>query len=154
MEGWLSDMSSRPVYSTRFKVGAAVVVTLAVAAFVLAYLSVKDGSTDPIVSSTGAADAVEDLIPRRGNQVPQQSTVGIDLRSGWEAALSINGQPIPPDQLRVTPEIGLVEYTPGDGQAVEAFRPGENCVDATVWPVSEGRGGGSTRTVSWCFEVV
>jgi hypothetical protein len=154
MEGWLAVMAAPPVYSTRFKIGAVIVLTLALAAFAVAYLSTQEGGDDPIIASGGAADVVETLIPARGEQVPQQQTVGIDLVGGWDASLTVNSVEIPPDELQVTRELSLVQFTPADGRAVEQFQPGENCVHATIWPLSEGRGGESTRTVGWCFEVV
>lgn len=147
-------MAGSPVYSTRFKIGAVVVLTAAIAAFVIAYLSTQEGGDDPIISSGGASDAIETLIPARGSQVPQQQTVGVDLAGGWDAALSVNGVEIPPDELQVTRELSLVQFTPADGRIVEQFQPGENCVEATIWPLSEGRDGDETRTVGWCFEVV
>lgn len=146
-------MSSAPVYSTRFKVVAILVLAGAIAAFVLAYLSFADGDDDPILSSGGQGDYVEALIPARNSQVPRQSRVGIDLITGWDGVLVINDVAIPEDELVVTRELGLVEFTPGDGKAIEELAGGQNCVVATVWPISEGREQGA-RNVSWCFEVV
>ncbi|HEX6236638.1 MAG TPA: hypothetical protein VFZ68_05565 [Acidimicrobiales bacterium] len=148
-------MAAAPVYSTRFKVVAALVITVAAAAFVTAYLATQQGSDDPVVSSGAASEAVESLIPDRGAQVPQQQpTIGVDLAGGWDAALAVNGVEIPDDELDVTPELSLVQFTPADGRAVEQFRPGRNCVEATIWPLSAGRDGEETRTVGWCFDVV
>ena len=96
---------------------------------------------------------VENLIPRRDAQVPQQSNVGIDLVTGWDGVLIVNGVNIPEDQLQVTPEIGLIEFTPGEGKAVEALETGQNCVAAVVWKLADGRGV-ADRTIPWCFDVV
>ena len=96
---------------------------------------------------------VENLIPRRNAQVPQQSNVGIDLVTGWDGVLVINGVFIPEDQLQVTPEIGLIEYTPAEGKAVEMLESGQNCVSAVIWRISDGRGV-ADRTIPWCFDVV
>ncbi|MFP3900111.1 MAG: hypothetical protein ACLFXM_04600 [Acidimicrobiia bacterium] len=147
-------MAAAPVYSTRFKLVAALVLTVAIAAFVTAYLATQQGDDDPVVSSGAASEAVENLIPDRGDQVPQQQTVGVDLAGGWNAALAVNGVEIPDGELDVTPELSLVQFTPADGRTVEQFQPGRNCVEATIWPLSEGRGGEETRTVGWCFDVV
>ena len=53
----------------------------------------------------------------------------------------------------LTPEIGLIEFTPGPDKAVEELASGENCVTAVIWRVSDGRGV-DDRTIPWCFDVV
>ncbi|MFO7280872.1 MAG: hypothetical protein C0P77_010755 [Thermoanaerobacterales bacterium] len=145
-------MTPTSPYSTRFKIVASAVVAVAVALLVVAVRSFDDGNDDPVLRS-GDQDVVEALIPRRDAQVPRQSRVGIDLAIGWEGTLVIDGVEIPADQLDVTPELGLIEYTPGDGKAVEELQPGQNCVSAVIWRSQDGRGV-ADRTVPWCFEVV
>jgi hypothetical protein len=150
---WCPVPTTTPVYSTRFKLLAAALLALAIAAFVGAYLTFAQGEDDPVLRSGGQNEYVEALIPERNSQVPQQTTVGIDLATGWTGVLVINGVEIPEDQLNVTEELGLVEYTPADGLAVEQLEGGQNCVTAVVWRLSEGRDEGG-RNVTWCFEVV
>jgi hypothetical protein len=145
-------MAGSPTYTTRFKIGAVVVLALAITFFGIAIRSFEDGGDDPVLNE-GDAAVVENLLPRRNAQVPQQSNVGIDLMTGWDGVLVINGVMIPEDQLQVTPEIGLIEFTPGDGKAVEALEPGQNCVSAVIWKIADGRGV-SDRTIPWCFDVV
>ena len=139
-------------YSTRFKLVAAAVVTVAVGLFVVAFSALSGGDDDPVLPE-GDQQVVEDLIPRRDAQVPQQSEVGIDLVTGWEGTLVLNGVEIPADELQLTPQIGLIQYTPGEGKTVEALETGQNCVTALIWRISEGRGV-NDRTIPWCFEVV
>lgn len=145
-------MARSPVYSTRFKVVAAVVVALAAGLFAVAAGSLDEGSDDPALRG-GDTAVVENLIPHRDAQVPQQSSVGIDLATGWGGTLLVDGVEIPEAELDLTPELGLVEFTPGEGKAVETLQPGRNCVSALIWRLSEGRGV-ADRTVPWCFEVV
>lgn len=139
-------------YSTRFKIVAALVVTAAVGLLVYAIVGIDDGGEDPVLRG-GDGAVVENLIPRRNAQVPQQSNVGIDLVTGWDGTLIIDAVEIPRDQLQLTPEIGLVEFTPADGAAVEELDSGRNCVSAVIWRVADGRGV-DDRTIPWCFEVV
>lgn len=139
------------VYSTRFRVVAAVIVTLAVSAFVLAYFSAQEGEDDPVLES-GNADFVETLIPQRNAQVPQQSSIGIDLASDWTGVLIVNDVEIPEDQLQVTAELGLIQFTPGPGTQVEELRAGVNTVTAVVWPRSATRN--AAQNITWAFEVV
>jgi hypothetical protein len=145
-------MAKSSVYSTRFKIGAVVVLAVAITLLAIGVRSLSDGGDDPVLRG-GDAAIVENLIPRRDAQVPQQSNVGIDLVTGWAGTLVIDGVEIPGDELQVTPEIGLIEFTPGDGKAVEALDAGQNCVSAVIWKVSDGRGV-ADRTIPWCFEVV
>jgi hypothetical protein len=145
--------TTTPVYSTRFKIVAAVVLAAAIAAFVGAYFTFTEGDDDPVLRSGGQDEYVERLVPDRNSQVPQQSPVGIDLVTGWTGVLVVNGVEIPEDELNVTQELGLVEFMPADGRTVEQLEGGQNCVTAVVWPLAEGRDRGG-RTVTWCFEVV
>ncbi|MGH9110896.1 MAG: hypothetical protein ACRDZN_01125, partial [Acidimicrobiales bacterium] len=130
-------MATTSVYSTRFKVVATLVLAVAGAAFVLAYLSAQEGDDDPLLT-TGTSEIVETLMPRRDSQVPQQTSIGIDLVSGWTGTLLVNDVEIPQDQLTVTPELALIEFSPGDGRAIEELAAGRNCVTAVVWPIAEG----------------
>jgi hypothetical protein len=141
-------------YSTRFKIVATTVFVLAVAAFVGAYLATSDEGDDDLATSGGATtgDVVEQRVPAPNSQVPQQSTIAIDLVAGWEGTLQLDNVEIPLDQLTLTPELARIEFTPGDGKVVEELRPGRNCVTAIVWPIAEGRE--SARQIPWCFEVV
>jgi hypothetical protein len=146
--------TSTSPYSTRFKVVAVVVLALAISAFVAAYLATSDDGDDALGTSGDEIgnDVVEQRIPAPGSQVPQQSTVGIDLLSGWEGTLQLNEVEIPMDQLKLTPELARIEFTPGDGKVVEELQAGLNCVTAIVWPISEGRD--AARQIPWCFTVV
>jgi hypothetical protein len=145
-------MAETPVYSTRFKVAAVAVLAVAITLFVLAIGAFEDGGDDPVLQG-GDAAVVENLIPRRDAQVPQQSNVGIDVQTGWEGTLVIGGVEIPRGQLQITPEIGLIEFTPAEGMAVEELATGQNCVSAVIWKISDGRGV-ADRTIPWCFDVV
>jgi len=146
-------MPSAPVYSFRFRLLAGLVIVAAVGLFTLAYLSFQEGSEDPILQSGEADEFVDELIPARSASVVQQQTVGIDLIPTWTGVLVVDGTEIPQDQLQVTPELGLIQFTPNEGQAVEQLRAGTNTVDAIVWPRSESRET-AARTISWTFEVV
>jgi len=144
-------MAQTSPYSTRFKVIASLVAAAAIALFAVAILTLS-GNKDQGLSADNAK-VVDALIPTANTQVPQQSSVGIDLVAGWDGVLRINGVEIPEDELVKTPQTGLIMFTPGDGKAVEEFETGRNCVTAVIWPIAEGRGP-ADRQVPWCFEVV
>ena len=147
-----TDMADPSPYSTRFRIVAALVFAVAVALLAFAVIGLDEGNDDPVLQG-GDRAVVENLIPRRNAQVPQQSGVGIDLVTGWDGTLVVSGVEIPRDQLVLTPEIGLIEFTPGPDKAVEELASGENCVTAVIWRVSDGRGV-DDRSIPWCFDVV
>lgn len=141
--------SPPPIYSTRFKIIAAVLVTLVAVGFVAAYLATE--STDD--SDTSGVDSfVEQLIPGRDTQLLQQGTVGIDLAAGWEARLVIDGVAVPEDELNVVDSLNLTEFTPGPDKVMDALPVGTVCATATVWKASTGPE--DSRQVTWCFEVI
>jgi hypothetical protein len=144
-------MAQTSPYSTRFKVIAVVVLTVAISLFVIAFLTLSENKDQGL--SADNAEVVDALIPAANTQVPQQSSVGIDLAVGWDGVLQINGVEIPEDELVVTPQTGLIMFTPGDGKTVEQFETGRNCVTAVIWRIQDGRGT-ADRQVPWCFEVV
>jgi hypothetical protein len=141
--------SAPPLYSTRFKILAAVLLTLAIAAFVAAYLATSEDDG----SGSGAdGEFVERLLPERDSQIVQQGTVGIDLAPGWEGSLTIDGVAIPEDELDVTASLNLVQFTPGEGQAMRTLPVGNVCAQARAWETATGPD--AARTVTWCFDVI
>lgn len=144
--------SPPPLYSTRFKILASVLVTLAVGALVVAYLSTSSGDDDGVVASGGTSAFVERLLPGRDTQVVQQGTVGIDLAPGWSGTLVIDGVAIPAADLVVNDALNLVQFTPGPDKVMEALPVGNICAQATVYELSTGPG--DSRVVSWCFDVI
>jgi hypothetical protein len=145
--------TSGPVYSRRFKVVAAVVLAAATALFTAAYLMASEGDDDPGRATGGRGVFVEALLPPEDSQVVQQSTVGIDLATGWQGVLRLNGEEVPEDELTRDQALNLVQFTPGSGKLMERLPIGRNCAQALVWRSAAGRGDGD-RTISWCFEVI
>ena len=144
--------TSTSPYSTRFKLVAAAVIAVALVLIGVAFSALSNGEDDPVLTEADAK-VVDNLIPRRNAQVPQQSSVGIDLAVGWSGTLVVDGTEIPEDELQVTPQIGLIEFTPGPGKAVEEYQAGQNCVTAIIWRIADGRGV-ADRNIPWCFQVV
>lgn len=95
------------------------------------------------------AQVIESLIPGEQEATLQQGEVGIDLLTGWDASLTIDGVAIPESQLDKVEDLGIVTFTPGQGKAVEYWRAGQNCVTATYWQRATGPDQSFTR--QWCF---
>ena len=149
-------------YTTRFKITAVVILAVVAVLGVVAYGIASDSSGDPVASSGGTREFVEQLIPPGGSQVLQQGTVGIDLVSGWTGELSIDGVAIPASDLdtgqegpgdTVSSGLERLTFTPGPSKVMEDLPLGPVCAQAVVWDRAAGRDN-SQRTVSWCFEVI
>jgi hypothetical protein len=95
---------------------------------------------------------IESRNPQDGEKILQQAQITIDLLSGWDGKLTIDGIAIPRSQLRLVPQQNQVFFTPGEGKAIEELEAGDTCVTATIWKSSEGPGKDS-QPVQWCFTV-
>lgn len=150
-------------YPTRTKVIIAVVLAVAIAAIVMAYLSTVegDGSDVQISGADGLQDmsqrdpsGVEALIPRDGAEILGQETIGIDLVAGWTGELTLlpgNGvaTTLPADELERDSALNRITYQPGPGRAIERLS-GDYCLVATIWDRVEGREQ-TQRVENWCF---
>lgn len=162
----MTSPSPRPPglsYPTRTKVVIAVVLAIAVAAIVLAYLSTVEGDGGGVqvsgadgLQNTAERDpsGVEALIPPRDSQVLGQETIGIDLVPGWTGELTLlpgNGvaTTLPADEIDVDSALNRITYQPGQGKAIERLS-GDYCLVATIWDQVEGREQ-TQRVENWCF---
>ena len=91
----LNTLASRAKFSRLF--GPAL-VTLGIILVIFALVLSTQDSGDIRVEGN---PAIEALIPEADSEVLRQSAVGIDLTSGYDAQLTINGIPIPPDKITV-----------------------------------------------------
>lgn len=126
----------------------------------------------------GLPDAIENIDPIQGaTQVPQQTRVFIDLLSGYEATMSIDGtllevfsldsgdvdqQPpalggdqeeiiVPPGAI-YEPGNNTLTFAPGPSQPIEAFGTGVHTVTIRYWLTTDGPD--RFRTFNWTFYVV
>ena len=96
---------------------------------------------------------VDRLVPTSGSDVLSQSTVGVDVASGFDAYLIVDGKEIKStaDGLVKQLSTGLVQFTPGEGRPVESLPSGRNCVTAMVWEAVDGPA--TAKPTNWCFDV-
>lgn len=126
---------------------------LVVVAIGMFWLAGQHGNADPepVVSES----AVEQLIPADGSpSVLRQAEIGIDLRDGWTAELTINGVFIPEDQLRRNEPLAQVFFSPGPGKEIERFNSGTVVVVASIWRPIDGETREDARQVMWSFKVL
>jgi hypothetical protein len=95
-------------------------------------------------------DAVESFSPGEGDLVVQPVRVVLDLRSGYEASLVIDGIPIPEDQIDAIPQTGRYQFEPAPGKVIERWTPGEHTVVATYVGGANSLDAG---TIVWTFRI-
>jgi hypothetical protein len=124
----------------------ALLIVVVVVCVVVLYKKAESGTT-------GLNNAAIDrLIPDPDAKILQQDTVGIDLASGYTATLTLNGTPIPDDQLTIVPQLNQVTFTPGPDKDTQLVPAQQNCLVATYWQLSTGPSQSNTQT--WCFSVL
>ena len=92
---------------------------------------------------------IQQVTPNNNDKIPQQGQVGIKLATGYKATLTVNGIPVPDDQIDEIAAFNQFLFQPGSGKVVEAWPAGQNCVTATYFQYATGPSQPSTYT--WCF---
>lgn len=111
----------------------------------------KSGEVEPSLADA----AVQSLSPSDGSpNVLRQSEIGIDLAEGWVAQLSINGRPIPDDELRINAPLNQFFFTPGPGKEIETLNAGTVIVVASIWKPVDGETRADARQVIWRFRTI
>lgn len=140
-----SGARARRRFQPRYVAYAVLVAVVVVAVYALVQLA----DTNATNLESGS---IERLIPTPDSKILQQDQIGIDLATGYEASLAVNGTPLPLDEVLVVPALNQVFFQPGPGKAFEFWPAGRNCVVATFWRTETGPGQSAART--WCFSVV
>lgn len=101
----------------------------------------------------GPVDPVEAFLPRSGQGSACLEPVGVDLIPGYAATLTINGIPIPPEQMNValdadgkptnqiTASRSLGQYTFGPEAGcpdARVLRPTNNLLQACIYRIQDG----------------
>jgi len=72
---------------------------------------------------------LEDVFPRPGDAVIRQTQIEVDLAVGYEAALEVDGYPIPPTEIFFDPSTGLLRWGPSPtGVVYTDWSPGTHSV--------------------------
>jgi hypothetical protein len=108
-------------------------------------------SKDQNRSTTCSAGPVVLLIPCPGDSDLRQGVIGVELQSGYQAALIVDAAEIPQDQLR-TGGTNEVYFQPGAGTETGALAPGGHSATVVYWPVTGTRDADGKQFV-WRFNV-
>lgn len=163
----IRDPPPQPLLSWRRLV---ILLALCFAGF-LVFMAVKTGGgTDGTIDTE---TAIVRYTPNPGGRVLRQSEVGVELEPGYDGRLTINGVPIPEEQMLGaidpdSPEFQqlpanlqdqgprpnnkyIVMFRPGEGKAITQFDTGEIEISVRYWEISEGEA--SSRTVTYIIRV-
>jgi hypothetical protein len=104
-------------------------------------------NTEPLLPS-----AIEELIPKPGDLVSPQSTIGVNLRDDLTGALQLDGVEIPQDQVVEQPTVGIITFKPGPDKELSRLPQGSHTITVLYWARSSTREKGATA-YSWSFKV-
>ena len=106
---------------------------------------------DDSLTAGARSGVVRSVSPKPGSIQLRQTEIQAELDSTYTGELTINGTPIPDDQLAVIQGLYRISFTPGAGREIEALPAGDNCALVRFRPVAGTNGQpGSYR---WCFSV-
>ena len=106
---------------------------------------------DDSLTAGARSRVVRSVSPSPGSIQLRQTEIQAELDSTYTGELTINGTPIPDDQLAVIQGLYRISFTPGVGREIEALPAGDNCAVVRFRPVAGTNGQpGSYR---WCFSV-
>ena len=69
------------------------------------------------------------------------------MASGWQASLTVDNTPIPPDEVTVRGQQYL--FSPGPGTATGALAPGQHSALVDYYPTAAGPSG--SQQFAWSF---
>lgn len=128
---------------TSIKVLIGAILAALVGVSVLYFVKAPGSSNEPVSA------IIESISPGNGDKTLQNGQLSIDLLTGWDASLVIDGKPIPDDQLKKVPPQGTIVFQPGPDKVLESFPAGQNCVVMTYWQLATGPD--TSFSKSWCF---
>ena len=110
-------------------------------------ISSSDTSPSKLVSSN-----VEKVTPTPGRLQRPQAEVAFDLKDGFVGRISIDGEPVPDDQLEKVVSLGQYTFRPGKEKIIESFVAGTHNAEVFFWPADEAEPS-TPQSYKWDFRV-
>ena len=92
------------------------------------------------------------LLPKPGDIISPDSTIGVNLRNDLQGYLEFDGVPIPLDQLQVQATEGIIQFTPGPKTDYTQFPRGRHRITVVYWPRGQKESDGA-GSYSWTFAI-
>jgi hypothetical protein len=98
------------------------------------------------------------LQPNESDELLPQGEVGAQLRANLQGQISIDGRPIPQDQVTSTPTLGTIAFDPGPGKDIQEFSKGGHTAVLEWWPITlptaeAAKAQHQLRSYTWSFNV-
>jgi hypothetical protein len=136
-------------------------------AIVFCVRAIQRAPSPGVIQSDATDPAIVRQVPEPGGHVLHQTSIGVDLLSGYDGRLTIDGTVIPEDEMdgaappgspAYDPRYGVrpnttepVFFTPGKGKVLDRYGTGEVHITVRFWRIADGER--SARSVSWAFFV-
>lgn len=140
-----SKAKSRDRLVTLPRVVMSVLLAFAVASMYVAFTE-HDESPNPRLRP----QPIRAVSPLPASLQLRQTEIFVELAPPFRGALTVNGTPVPDDQLDVIEGLNRYAFTPGEGKEIEALPPGRACAVVDYTSVDPSAQGGTYR---WCFNV-
>lgn len=131
-----------------------------VAVVVLIIVNLAIFGTRKEVRGTAAPErptGIVQLSPQENELVLAQSSIVVDLKPTYSARLSIDGHPIPDDQVTVVPDAYELSFQPTPDHDIHRFAPGPHSATVEYWPRSktyeQAKAGQLLGSYTWSFKV-
>jgi hypothetical protein len=109
--------------------------------------SAKNQTAGQLPKSIEAVSPVDNALT-----VPGQSTISVDMKFGFDAALVIDGVEIPRDQTVYDAGTAVLRFTPGPEKDLKLLPGGVRRVMVIYWPLS-GTQEANGQIYQWTFTV-
>ncbi|HUR18375.1 MAG TPA: hypothetical protein VMZ51_05480 [Acidimicrobiales bacterium] len=121
-------------------------LAFAVAAMYVAFTE-HDDSPNPRLRP----QAIRAVSPLPASLQLRQTEIFVELSPELTGSLTVNGIPVPDDQLDVIKGLNRYAFTPGEGKEIENLPPGRAC--AVVDYTSVAGAPAQAGSYRWCFNV-
>lgn len=126
------------------------VVMSVLLAFAVASMYVAFNEHDDSPNPRLRPQAIRAVSPLPASLQLRQTEIFVELAPPFRGALTVNGTPVPDDQLDIIEGLNRYAFTPGEGKEIEALPPGRACAVVDYTSADPSAPGGTYR---WCFNV-
>jgi hypothetical protein len=111
------------VTTTRYR------VILSILGLLLGLIVVAAVVFAPSGDAPNLPDAVERISPADGAIVQRQTSLEVDLRTGYSLILEIDGTRIPPEDIDYTEQTARYVFRPGSDKVISEWAPGFHIIE-------------------------